>query len=69
MDRDFGVLVDILIAARDILEFNQATTKEEFLRSKLLQSAVLHKLVVIGEAAADSLRDSVRSIRMSRGNA
>jgi uncharacterized protein with HEPN domain len=51
MDRDLGVLVDILTAARDLLEFKQGTTREEFLRSKLLQSAMLHKLVVIGEAS------------------
>ncbi|HEX9944075.1 MAG TPA: HepT-like ribonuclease domain-containing protein [Thermoanaerobaculia bacterium] len=51
MDRDLGVLVDILVAARDLLEFKQATTREEFLGSKLLQSAILHQLVVIGEAS------------------
>ncbi len=34
MDRDLGFLVDILIAARDLMEFKQGTTKEEFLRSK-----------------------------------
>lgn len=50
MDRDLGLLVDILIAARDLLEFKQGTTKAEFLRNKLLQSAILHQLVVIGEA-------------------
>jgi uncharacterized protein with HEPN domain len=51
MDRDLGVLVDILTAARDLLEFKQGMTREEFLRSKLIQSAILHKLVVIGEAS------------------
>ena len=51
MDRDVGVLVDILIAARDVLEFKQQTSKEKFLRSKLLQSAMLYQLVVIGEAS------------------
>src|SRR4051794_8280398 len=51
MDRDLGFLVDILIAARDLLEFKQGTTKDEFLRSKLLRSAILHQLVVIGEAS------------------
>jgi uncharacterized protein with HEPN domain len=51
MDRDLGFLVDILIAARDLVEFKQNTTKEEFLRSKLLRSAILHQLVVIGEAS------------------
>ncbi|HBL28428.1 MAG TPA: hypothetical protein DD490_16470 [Acidobacteria bacterium] len=51
MDRDLGWLVDILIAARDLLEFKQGATREEFLRSKLLRSAILHQLVVIGEAS------------------
>lgn len=51
MDRDIGYLVDILIAARDVLEFKQSTTKKEFLGSKVLRSAILHQLVVIGEAS------------------
>jgi uncharacterized protein with HEPN domain len=51
MDRDLGFLVDILIAARDLMEFKQGTTKEEFLRSKLLRAAILHQLMVIGEAS------------------
>lgn len=51
MDRDVGVLVDILLAARDVLRFKASTSRDEFLGSKLIQSAVLHKLTVIGEAA------------------
>ena len=51
MDRDLGVLVDILLAARDVLEFKRGATQAEFLRSNLLQSAILHKLVIIGEAS------------------
>ncbi|HYH47496.1 MAG TPA: HepT-like ribonuclease domain-containing protein [Thermoanaerobaculia bacterium] len=51
MERDHGFLVDILIAARDITEFKQGVTREEFLQSKLLRSAVLHQLVIIGEAS------------------
>ncbi|HYN19632.1 MAG TPA: HepT-like ribonuclease domain-containing protein [Thermoanaerobaculia bacterium] len=51
MDRDLGFLVDILIAARDLVEFKQGKTKEEFLGSKLLRSAILHQLVLIGEAS------------------
>lgn len=51
MDRDLGFLVDILIAARDLEEFKQGKTKEDFLGSKLLRSAILHQLVVIGEAS------------------
>lgn len=51
MDRDLGYLVDILIAARDLVEFKQATTQDEFLHSKLLRSAILHQLVLIGEGS------------------
>jgi uncharacterized protein with HEPN domain len=51
MDRDIGVLVDILIAARDLMEFKEGATKEEFLRNKLLRAAILHQLVIIGEAS------------------
>jgi uncharacterized protein with HEPN domain len=51
MDRDLGVLVDILVAARDLLEFKLGITREEFQQSKLHQSAILHQLVVIGEAS------------------
>lgn len=51
MDRDLGFLVDILIAARDLMEFKQDKTKDEFLGSKLLRSAILHQLVLIGEAS------------------
>src|SRR5436309_4023222 len=61
MDRDLGVLVDILLAGRDLLEFKGATTREEFLRSKLLQSAILHKLVIIGEASR-RLSDEFRAL-------
>ena len=61
MDRDLGVLVDILLAGRDLLEFKGETTREEFLRSKLLQSAILHKLVIIGEASR-RLSDEFRAL-------
>jgi uncharacterized protein with HEPN domain len=51
MDRDLGNLVDILIAARDLLEFKGGATPDEFLQNKILQSAMIHQLVVIGEAS------------------
>ncbi|HYU32852.1 MAG TPA: HepT-like ribonuclease domain-containing protein [Thermoanaerobaculia bacterium] len=51
MDRDIGILVDILIAARDLMEFRQGATREDFLGSKLLRAAILHQLVIIGEAS------------------
>jgi len=45
-------LTDILTATADIREFLAGIDRGAFLRSKLLQSAVLQKLIVIGEAAA-----------------
>jgi len=45
-------LTDILDAADAIQRFVSATTREEFLRDELRQSAILQKLIVIGEAAA-----------------
>jgi uncharacterized protein with HEPN domain len=45
-------LDDILEAARQLQQFLHGVSKDQFLDSDLLQSAVLQKLTVIGEAAA-----------------
>ncbi len=45
-------LQDIIEAANTIEHFLKDVSKEEFLASELLRSAVLHKLTIIGEAAA-----------------
>ncbi|ELR98682.1 DUF86 domain-containing protein [Gloeocapsa sp. PCC 73106] len=45
-------LQDILEAIQQI-EFFIATGRENFYQSKLLQSAVLYQLIIIGEAAKD----------------
>lgn len=51
--RDEGLyLQDILDAADDLAEFLAGVSKEQFVGSDLLTSAVLHKLLIIGEAAA-----------------
>lgn len=51
--RDEGLyLEDILEAAQFVHEFIHDVTEDEFLESDLLQSAVVHKLTIIGEAAA-----------------
>ena len=51
--RDEGLyLEDIVEAADCIKEFLAGVTRDEFLKSNLLRSAVLQKLMVIGEAAA-----------------
>ena len=45
-------LQDILESISNIEDFLQNIEKEEFLTSKLLQSAVIHQLMIIGEASA-----------------
>ncbi|HZS50774.1 MAG TPA: DUF86 domain-containing protein [Bryobacterales bacterium] len=50
MSRDEGNLLDILKAARLAIEFKGQTDKDEFLADLKTQSAVLHQLLIIGEA-------------------
>ena len=52
MRRDRLYLDDIIEAADAISGFLAGVTEEAFLASDLLQSAVLQKLTIIGEAAA-----------------
>ncbi len=51
MPRDDAILLDIVNAARLIQSFIQDLTKEAFLNDPKTQSAVLHQVTVIGEAA------------------
>lgn len=51
MSRDETYFLDMLLAAHNIQEFTENMTKEEFLASKLHQSAVVREAQVIGEAA------------------
>ena len=50
MPRDDANLLDILKAARLAIEFRGPADKEAFLADAKTQSAVLHQLLVIGEA-------------------
>lgn len=50
MPRDDAYLLDILKAARLAIEFKGAADKPEFLEDAKTQSAVLHQLLIIGEA-------------------
>jgi uncharacterized protein with HEPN domain len=50
LSRDEGNLLDILKAARLAIEFKGQTDKDEFLADLKTQSAVLHQLLIIGEA-------------------
>lgn len=45
-------LLDILEASDAVRRFCEAVSEDEFLQDELRQSAVLQKLIVIGEAAA-----------------
>jgi len=48
--RDDAHLLDILKAARLAIEFRGAAEKSEFLSDVKTQSAVLHQLLIVGEA-------------------
>ena len=50
MSRDDATLLDILKAARLVVAFKGNLTKKAFLREIKTQSAILHQLLVIGEA-------------------
>jgi uncharacterized protein with HEPN domain len=49
--RDTAALLDILLLAQDVQEFVAAMTFEAFSGDKKTKAAVLHALIVIGEAA------------------
>lgn len=51
MQRDLASALDIVMACRDVAEFLEGAAEEEFLNSKLLRSAVVHQLLIMGEAA------------------
>lgn len=50
MSRDDATLLDILKAARLVAEFKGKLAKKDFLHDVKTQSAILHQLLVIGEA-------------------
>ncbi len=50
MSRDKATLLDIASAATRILSFIDGLTREDFLEDTKTQSAVLHQLLVLGEA-------------------
>lgn len=51
MARDETILLDIARAARLIVEFKQGMDKSAFKKDIRTQSAILHQLMVVGEAA------------------
>ncbi len=50
MPRDETILLDVVRAARLVQEFKQGMDKAAFLQDIKTQSAVLHQLMVMGEA-------------------
>ncbi len=50
MSRDDAVLLDMINAAQRIVEFKQGMDRQGFLEDAKTQSAVLHQLMVLGEA-------------------
>ena len=52
MRRDALYLADVVAAADAIERFIAGCSRESFISNELVQSAVLQKLIVIGEAAA-----------------
>lgn len=50
MSRDEAVLLDMLNAAQRVVEFKQGMDWEAFLKDAKTQSAILHQLMVLGEA-------------------
>ncbi|MBI3491737.1 MAG: DUF86 domain-containing protein [Acidobacteria bacterium] len=61
MSRDDAVALDMLTAARRAVEFASGLTEDELGTDFKTQSALLHQLLVLGEAAkrlSDSFRDA-----------
>ena len=52
MRRDDAYLLDMLLAARDAVEFAAGLTFPQFQQSRLNQNAILKAIEIIGEAAA-----------------
>jgi len=50
MQRDNTLLLDILNAAKTARKFSIKLTKKEFFENTLVQSGVLHQIIIIGEA-------------------
>ena len=51
MWRDDAYLLDILLAAREALEFTEGVTYDQFTRNRILQHATMRLIQNIGEAA------------------
>jgi len=66
MQRDTAVLVDIVLACREISRFIAGLNREQFAANSLVRSAVIYQLQVIGEATkrlSEEFRDNHPAIR------
>ena len=63
-DRDLAAVLDMLIAARRIVEFRGRLTKAAFFKDAKTQSSVLHQVIVLGEACK-RVSDAFRARRPS----
>lgn len=50
MQRDIAFLIDVLNAAKSALKFCEKIDRKEFKKNQLVQSGVLHQIIIIGEA-------------------
>jgi uncharacterized protein with HEPN domain len=67
MRRDEATLLDILTACERIFEFKGDLDKTGFLKDLKTQSAVLHQLMVVGEAVKRLAPETRQSAPESRG--
>jgi uncharacterized protein with HEPN domain len=58
MSRDDSWLLDILLAARRIERYIEGISRKQFEADEILQDAVIRRLEIIGEAAAQLTREA-----------
>ena len=68
MQRDNAFLLDILNAAETARRFSSHLTKKEFLGNPLVQSGVLHQIIIIGEVVKRLSAEFRQNIPQSLGN-
>ena len=49
---DVDLVVDMLVAARQVMSYVAGLTKEEFDQRQIVQDAVIRQLMIVGEAAS-----------------
>ena len=62
MWRDETYVLDMLLAARKVLEFTEEVHWERFSRDELIQNAVMRQIQIIGEAARSVSSDNFLAI-------